>query len=192
MMLTPYYLSVCPRHKDQPERLECDKSELREFQYSAKFKEAIETNNIISLKCLILADKAYGNYYSQEDLNNALITAVKNENYCATELLLQHGSQIDFQNEEQKTALYIAIKIKNTQLISLLLEYGANIDNLDNDFNTELHLAARYPALYEYILAIKPEAKLLLSSSWQNKRQQTPEDIYNQSKQKLEANRSKI
>ncbi|KAL8670309.1 MAG: hypothetical protein Q9168_005140 [Polycauliona sp. 1 TL-2023] len=77
-------------------------------------------------------------------LRSAFHLAVSNNQIKATELLLDHGADIDSTNQRGSTALYIAIsKIRDLDLLMLLLARGVSVNANDEDAEPPLWLAAR-------------------------------------------------
>ncbi|KAK6001616.1 hypothetical protein QM012_002947 [Aureobasidium pullulans] len=75
--------------------------------------------------------------------NTALHIAARNRHHSIIRLLVETGTDINSQNDQQMTALQIAISSANTNTAQFLLELGADTTCTTSSGETVLHLAAR-------------------------------------------------
>ena len=61
----------------------------------------------------------------------------------AVRFLLDHGADVDAEDDNRSTPLHVISKHGNVKAARLLLEHGARVDARDNDQSTPLHLASR-------------------------------------------------
>lgn len=57
-------------------------------------------------------------------------------NFATLEYLLNHGCDIDAQDEDGRTALHYAVDLENKNLIKFLLSKGADINLVDNGLSS--------------------------------------------------------
>jgi ankyrin repeat protein len=57
------------------------------------------------------------------------------------QVLLEHGADVNAQNNMHSTPLHLATSLDSVETIQLLLKLGADIDVQDRTHNTSLHLA---------------------------------------------------
>jgi len=61
----------------------------------------------------------------------------------AVRFLLDHGADVDAEDNDRSTPLHVISKYGNVKAARLLLEHGARVEALDNDDSTPLHFALR-------------------------------------------------
>ncbi|KAI4257361.1 MAG: hypothetical protein L6R42_005724 [Xanthoria sp. 1 TBL-2021] len=86
-------------------------------------------------------------------LDSSLLIAVSNGQTKATEILLDHGADLDSTNQRGRTALHIASMEGHLDLVNLLLARGISIDARDSDDETPL-LCAAWSSREDCILAL--------------------------------------
>ena len=84
----------------------------------------------------------------------ALMMAVLHDNTEGAKFLLDHGADIDTQNNGGYTALMLAAQDGNTEGAKFLLDHGADIDKQDNDGYTALMITVtnNHPKVVELLL----------------------------------------
>jgi ankyrin repeat protein len=65
----------------------------------------------------------------------------RSHNNKIVQVLLEHGADVNAQNNHHSTPLHLATSLENVETIQLLIERGADIDAQDIVHNTPLHLA---------------------------------------------------
>jgi len=77
------------------------------------------------------------------DLDNT-VSALWDYYVDAVRFLLDHGADLDAEDNNHSTPLHVISKYGNTKATQLLLEHGARADATDNDHSTPLHVAIQY------------------------------------------------
>ena len=72
----------------------------------------------------------------------AIHLAASNGQKAAAEILLQHGVDVNSQNNYAETPLYLAASNGQKAAAEILLQHGADVNSQDNIASTPLHLAA--------------------------------------------------
>ena len=90
----------------------------------------------------IFCEEIEGSQAPTHYLNSSLHLAVSNDQYNATEIVLDHGAVIDNTGGWGRTALHEAAELGHLDLVKLLLARGADIDARDRDGKTPLLRAA--------------------------------------------------
>eukprot|EP01130_Rhizamoeba_saxonica_P010969 TRINITY_DN4533_c0_g1_i1.p1 TRINITY_DN4533_c0_g1~~TRINITY_DN4533_c0_g1_i1.p1 ORF type:complete len:107 (-),score=30.32 TRINITY_DN4533_c0_g1_i1:148-468(-) len=87
-----------------------------------------------------------------ESQSTLLHWAVDRGNLELTEILIDMGSNINFQNENGETPLHIAVLCEYDDIVKLLLEKGADTSVVDNENETVFDSASKKQAelLAEY------------------------------------------
>lgn len=106
---------------------------------SSKHSNLAVNNTSLAARQIALKQQ---NKPSQEQLNQALFTACKNNELKQVAELLKNGANVDGhnQNEQDFTGLHYASIHNNTELVKLLLTAGANPNIGDYRFRTPLHV----------------------------------------------------
>ncbi|XP_050503316.1 putative ankyrin repeat protein RF_0381 [Diabrotica virgifera virgifera] len=84
----------------------------------------------------------------QKDLDTSLHIAAEKDHSTVVELLLKHGANIEFKNDDGETPLLIAVKYKNEYIANILIEEEANVNARDRFDNTSLHMACQEGFLF--------------------------------------------
>lgn len=102
--------------------------------------------------------------------SQALLAAVRQNQYHAAKALLEAGADPNFQVEgDKKTALHWAAVNNNPELVALLIRYHAELDMKDSDNHTATHIAIleENSRLLSWLLYFDEEKDLESSSSKQ-------------------------
>ncbi|KAH3861103.1 hypothetical protein DPMN_024031, partial [Dreissena polymorpha] len=75
---------------------------------------------------------------------SALHLAVQNNKSQVIDLLLDHGIEINLQNNTNHTPLHMAVITGNIAVVTQLLEHGADLEARDGDHMTPVHKCAMY------------------------------------------------
>lgn len=88
-------------------------------------------------------------YFDEKD---AIVTSVLLGNFCATELLVKRGVDINAQDENGRTAIIMAIEEDwaGTAWVEYLIANGADFNTLDNDGDSALDIA-KYRKRYDIV-----------------------------------------
>eukprot|EP00638_Chattonella_subsalsa_P015755 CAMPEP_0117821680 /NCGR_PEP_ID=MMETSP0949-20121206/3207_1 /TAXON_ID=44440 /ORGANISM="Chattonella subsalsa, Strain CCMP2191" /LENGTH=1841 /DNA_ID=CAMNT_0005660871 /DNA_START=134 /DNA_END=5659 /DNA_ORIENTATION=- len=94
--------------------------------------------------------------------DEALLTACSKKKGLkeASDLILNHGADINFRNDELQTPLHLAAMHGNSNITKLLIRQNANVDAKDVHYRTPLHFAARNGQLTDIKLLVRGNAAL--------------------------------
>jgi ankyrin repeat protein len=73
----------------------------------------------------------------------ALYKACQNGNREMTEVLLQHGAEVNVLIPGKGAPMHIACERRDEEVLKLLLTYGADVDVISPDFGSSLHVACK-------------------------------------------------
>jgi ankyrin len=105
-------------------------------------------NALVSMDCVdtvehLLQTGTSPNARSRDKEIPALHLAVTNQNEAMTEILCQHGADVDQQDWKGCSAVHLATSCGNLPLVTLLVDFHASVNICDSDNITALHIACR-------------------------------------------------
>ncbi|KAK7888960.1 hypothetical protein WMY93_024520 [Mugilogobius chulae] len=103
-------------------------------------KEAINQKNISVLKMIF---ESAGGGVSEEELNSAVFSAVRQNNHTALLAMMDKGANVNVFDKQGYTPLLRAAQMGHAQVFRVLLEKHANEDATLPDGTSVLHLAAQ-------------------------------------------------
>lgn len=114
------------------------------FNSKSPLREALDNNNMDLFLYLLETKNGNPNEKDEVTLEPILITAIKQKNLKAVELLITYGAAVNQCDKERNPPLYHAINIDSLSIFKTLLKHGADIK--------ELPTFSGYPGHHQAIL----------------------------------------
>ena len=149
---------ITEENKMQAESIGKEEKEMQRIErLREEFYEYCEEENLDEIRRIITEEKLDINIYITYGRETALSLIAQTNKIEVARLLLDLGSNINQQNENNETPLMHAVEHNRIEMVTLLLERGANLNLINNDNQMAWKIALERNRLDILGLLIDPE-----------------------------------